>query len=254
VNSPVGTGFLVRIPHLHDDKATLVLVTARHMFDPEWAHCPGKRNPTVLYARVNSIPGSAENVRYIRLTLSDGGRPAWFKHRRDDIDAAVILFPATDEDLTKSDFRFLPAWRLPTKEELGKLSIGDDIVSAGMLIDLRRTTKNYPVFKFGKVSNILGEDIAIGCGGPVFNIEAWLIAVNLVPGNSGSPIFYYPPFGENADVRSSGLDRLVLLGIQSASVVTSDVAYMTPATYVFDIIEDMKLRDADLYRGKKITK
>ena len=123
-----------------------------------------------------------------------------------------------------------------------------------MLIDLRRTTKNYPVFNFGKVSNILGENIEISCGGAAVSIEAWLIAANLVPGNSGSPMFYYPPFGENADISSPGLDRLVLLGVQSASVVTSDVAYMTPATYVFDIIEDMKLPDADLYRGKKATK
>jgi hypothetical protein len=255
VNNPVGTGFLMRVPHLHDDKLTLLLVTARHMFDPEWVHCPGKRNPALLFARVNAVePTSPEKVKYIRVPLSKDGKSTWFKHRRDDIDAAVMTFPINDEDLLKSDIRFLPVWRLPTKEELGRISIGDDIVSAGMLVDLRRTTKNYPIFKFGKVSNILEEDIQTGCGGEPVNIVAWVIAANLVSGNSGSPIFYYPPFGENADITSPGLDRLVLLGIQSSSVVTSDVAYMTPATFLVDIIEEMKLPDVDLYLGKKTAK
>ena len=127
------------------------------------------------------------------------------------------------------NFRALPAWRLPTDEELSKISIGDDIVSAGMLLELRNTQKNYPVFKFGKISNILKEDIQTGCGGPQFPVRAWLIAANLVPGNSGSPIFYYPPFGENGDISSPGLQRMVLIGVQSSSALPSDVAFMTQA-------------------------
>jgi hypothetical protein len=47
---------------------------------------------------------------------------------------------------------------------------------------------------------------------------------------------YNPPFGENADISNHGLDRLVLLGVQSSSVVASGAAYMTPATFIFDIV------------------
>jgi hypothetical protein len=226
-------------------------VTARHIFDPERVHCRDTANPTTLFARVNRISGSTEPVRYVKISLKADGNQLWFKHERDDLDAAVIQFPVTVADIETLDIRFVPLWRLPTKEELGKISIGDDVVSAGMLVDLRRTAKNYPVLKFGKVSNILGEDIQTSCGGLPVNIEAWLIAANLVPGNSGSPIFYYPPFGENGDIKSPGLDRLVLLGVQSSSTVASDLAYMTPATYIFEIVKNMKIPDADLYLGKK---
>ena len=256
INTAIGTAFLIRVPHLHDDKATLLLATARHLLDPEWVHCPGQHNPEILFARVNARKGgTGEKVRYIKLVLSNQSKRMWAKHRRNDIDAAVIVFPAKDDDLLKSDISFLPMWRLPTDGELAKVSVGDDIVSAGMLVELGRTSRNYPVFKFGKVSNILEEDIHTSCErGEGVNVNAWLIAANLVPGNSGSPVFYYPPFGEHGDIGSPGLDRLVLLGIQSSSSVPSDVAFMTPATYLSEIIEDMKLPDANLYLGKKTAK
>ncbi len=251
-NTPIGTGFLIRVPHLNDQDVTLLLVTARHIVDPEWAHCPAAHNPMLIYARVNAVStDSTEKVRYIRIPLSSDAKPTWFRHKDEDVDAAVVIFPVTEDDLSKSDFRALPASRLPTDEELSKLSIGDDIVSAGMLLNLRAMQRNYPVFKFGKISSILREDAQTVCGdGAPFDIKAWLIAANLVPGNSGSPILYYPPFGENGDISSPGLQRLVLIGVQSSSVAASDVAFMTPANYVFDIIQSINIRDADLYRGK----
>jgi len=120
-----------------------------------------------------------------------------------------------------------------------------------MLVELKGTQRNYPVFKFGKISNIPGEDLQTECdGGVPIEIKAWLIAANLVPGNSGSPILYYPPFGENSDISSPGIQRVVLIGVQSSSAVSSDVAYMTPANYVFEIVEGMNIKNADLYRGK----
>jgi hypothetical protein len=252
-STPLGTGFLMRIPDSSRLGFTIILVTARHIVDPEWVHCPNTVNPEVMFARINGIdPAGVEKVRYVQLFLLNHGQPTWFKHTRDDIDAAVLLFPATDEDLRKGDFRALPVWRLPTDEELSKLSIGDDIVSAGMLLELRGMQRNYPVFKFGKISNIPGEDIQTSCAGaPPIAIKAWLIAANLIPGNSGSPILYYPPFGENSDISSPGLQRMVLIGIQSSSAVSSDVAYMTPANYVFEITQGMNIKGADLYRGKE---
>jgi len=251
LSGPFGTGFLIRIPHLSDEDVTLLLVTARHIVDPEWVHCPATHNPTVIYARVNAASAdSGEKVRYILVPLYSNDKPMWSKHTRDDVDAAVVPFPASDDDTRKSDFRALPVWRLPTNEELGMLSIGDDILSAGMLVNLKNTLRNYPVFKFGKISNIPEEDMETACGGPAREINAWLVAANLVPGNSGSPVFYYPPFGENGDITNPGLQRMVLVGVQSSSAMASDVAFVTPANYVFDIIKDMNLKDADLYRGK----
>src|ERR1035441_6122781 len=203
VTAPIGTGFLVRVPHLNDQGVTLLLVTARHIVDPEWLHCPVGHNPTLIYARVNTVSvDRSEKVRYIRVPLLNDDESTWFKHTNDDVDAAVVVFPASEEDLKESDFRALPVWRLPTDEELSSLSIGDDIVSAGMLVQLHDTQRNYPVFKFGTISNILKEDVRTTCGRAPREISAWLIAANLVPGNSGSPIIYYPPFGEGGDISS----------------------------------------------------
>jgi len=210
-----------------------------------------QHNPVLIFVRENTVgTGNPEKVRYIPVPLGNNGNSTWSKHHDDHVDAAVVALPLTENDSRTLDFRALPFWRLPTDEELQTISIGDDIVSAGVLLELRDTQKNYPVFKFGKISNIPSEDVPTGCGGVQMKVKAWLIAANLVPGNSGSPILYYPPFGENSDISSAGLQRIVLVGIQSSSVVPSDVAFMTPANYIFDIVRSMNVRNADLYRGK----
>jgi hypothetical protein len=195
-----------------------------------------------------------EKVRYFRVPLLKLGQRTWFKHTRDDIDAAVLWFPATDEDIQKSDLRALPISRLPTDDKLNQFSIGDDVVSAGMLVEPRGTRRNYSVFKFGKISNIPGENLQTSCrtGQPI-EIKAWLIAANLVPGNSGSPILYYHRLSEGSAVSfmmNIELLRLVLIGVQSSSAVSSDVAFMAPANCVFEIVQGVNIKDADLYRGK----
>src|ERR1700687_5169647 len=55
--APVGTGFLIRVPHLSDQDVTVLLATARHIFDPLWAHCAVQRNPAVVFVRINTTDG-----------------------------------------------------------------------------------------------------------------------------------------------------------------------------------------------------
>jgi hypothetical protein len=77
-------------------------------------------------------------------------------------------------------------------------------------------------------------------------MKVWFVAANLAPGNSGSPIYYVPPgFGGLQIVNQ----RPLFLGIQSVSFVLYDVAGMTPAQYVYTMIEKMKLPDSDLRRN-----
>ena len=53
-NAPRGTGFFVQVPLVSDPKqAYKMLVTARHVVDPEWAHCAAT-NPTKLFLRLNT--------------------------------------------------------------------------------------------------------------------------------------------------------------------------------------------------------
>ena len=84
-NAPLGTGLLMRVPDSSRLGFTVILVTARHIVDPEWVHCPNTVNPEVIFARVNGIdPSGAEKVRYIRLSLVNHGQRTWSKHTRDD--------------------------------------------------------------------------------------------------------------------------------------------------------------------------
>jgi hypothetical protein len=132
----------------------------------------------------------------------------------------------------------------PTPEELKIFRAGDEIVSAGLLQGASGKKRNYPMFKFGHISSIPEESAdPPNCGqGPAsHNLKVWFIAASLVPGNSGSPLYYVPP-------RFSA-KRALFLGVQSMSYLGWDVAGMTPAQYVYEIIEKMKLPDADLRRN-----
>ena len=187
---PVGTGFLVEVPLASDPKhAYRVLVTARHVFDPEWAGC-SQNDPDVIYARLNkksyNPESDATGVDFVRLELTSEGNPLWRHHKDAHIDAAVLLLKIS---LDAFDTASIPIALVPTEQELSSQSIGDPIMSAGLMPALARSRRNYPIFKFGQISNIPHEDIETSCAPdrPKFLVKVWLVAANLVPGNSGSP-------------------------------------------------------------------
>jgi hypothetical protein len=131
----------------------------------------------------------------------------------------------------------------PTAEELKTFKAGDDVLSAGLLAGASGKKRNYPIFKFGHISSIPEESVDARLCGPSSqprSLKEWLVAASLVQGNSGSPIYFEPPI-------YSGI-RPVLLGIQSTSFSGWEVAGMTPVQYLYEIIERMKLPDADLTR------
>jgi len=91
-------------------------------------------------------------------------------------------------------------------------------------------------------------------------VRVWYIAANLINGNSGSPIFYAPPFFADR------VKRGVLIGLQSSSLIAlsnqagnnvlepADIAGMTPVEDVFKIIEQHSSPAVDLYRGDETLK
>jgi hypothetical protein len=248
---PIGTGFWVQVPVRSDPKrAYQFLVTARHMVDPAWAKCE-QPNPSVMYARVNKKNYNPEaketGVEFVRLNLIDKGKSLWEHSTDDHIDAAVLPITA---DINAFDVGSIPISIFPTPQELGAQSIGDPIMSAGLMPGLTGTKRNLPIFKFGQISNIPQEDIETACSfaRPPFLVKVWLIAANLVPGNSGSPMFHVPLGGSGV---SFGGTRPMLLGIQSISFLGADVAGMTPISFVYEIFATMKLNDANLDRGPK---
>jgi len=243
------TAFLIEIPLKSEPKKFYyALVTARHVVDPVWA-CEGAINPTILYARVNKKkfdPDHDESgVEYIRVALREGNRRVWAVHQNETVDAAVI--PIDSDKFLVHDVATIRISDFGTPDEIKSVGIGDDVVSAGLVPGFSGQKRNYPFFKFGKVSNIPEEPTMMPCrSGPARPRTFWYLAATLIGGNSGSPIFLLPP--GNAIMRY-GDTRPFLLGLQSISVPAGEIAGMTPAQYIYEIIEQLHLPDANLSRG-----
>jgi hypothetical protein len=257
LESEGGTGFLIDIPTKEDPAIGFwAIVTARHIVDPEWAGCPW-RNPPILHARVNikdyKAASSGVGTSELPLDLLSAGKPIWFSHSNDQVDVAVI--PLSSEgikELQKNDVNALAINILAAKEELEKfqVGIGDGIASAGLVPALFDLKRNYPAFKFGKISNVPDEPLKLTCepGSVPKNRLAWLIAGNFVPGNSGSPVFLLPlDFNLTGGLQYVG-PRIALIGLLSGSIDGADLGEMVPAEYIFDIIKD-HYPTMDLYRG-----
>jgi hypothetical protein len=248
---PLGTGFLVRVPLLSDpNSGYLVLVTARHMVDPAWDHCPDSQ-PQVIYLRFNKKqydPTKDESgVNFGFIPLVTNGVPTWTRPQEDDADVAVILLD-TKTMVEAADIGAIPVSDFATDEEAKQRITTDQVLSDGLLSAFPGVKRNYPVFKFGYISTKPDEPVPSQCvrDGATRLMQLWLLSINLIPGNSGSPIFYTP---EGANGVSFGGGRTTLIGLQSTSFMGADVSGMTPVKYIYEGIESLKLKDADLYRG-----
>ena len=248
---PIGTGFLVSVPTLNGKRSYLFLVTARHIVEPQWDYCP-LANPSRIYARLNlssfDAQTGATGVGYEKIDLIRDGHRRFFINKDEMVDAAVVLLDPQPFDSGKYSSLFLPIGIFATQDEVKKIGIGEPVASAGLIPGRSGERRNYPFFKFGQVSNIPEEPIWTGCepGMPELRLSrVWFIAINLIPGTSGSPVFYVPP-GSGGVLIGTSIDRPVLLGVQSNSIVSADIAGMTPVHYLFEIFQELGLQDADL--------
>ena len=235
-DKPVGTGFLVEVPLQSSPlRAYKLLVTARDIVEPQWALCQAP-NPRLIYARLNkkdySPTKDAEGVGYVQLTVTQDGRSLWVVHDDPQVDVAVTLL--VPQNFEAYDLSAVPVSLLATSAELHGITEGDLVVSAGLIpsASAQQTHAHHL------------EHWALG--GPTQPRKLWLVAANLVPGNSGSPVFEVPA-GAGGIVLGGG--RAILLGLQSMSFLLADVAGMTSAQYIFDVVQKLNLKDADLYRG-----
>ena len=215
------------------------------MVDPTWLGCPA---PTPhLAARFNKKafkPGTdaTGTVDY------DLRGQTWIATDDPTVDIAYTLLDGKKIDALMVDNLPLRLEVLPTATEVAVVGIGDSVYSAGLLEHASGVKRNYPIFKFGNVSNILDEELPVGsgCAAPPKLMTEWLIAASLVPGNSGSPIVFNPSPNQGG--------RPFILGVQSMSfgvqfptfVGTSDVAGMAPITPLLESIRQLHLDGADL--------
>jgi hypothetical protein len=210
-----------------------------------------------VYVRLNlkvyDPARDSTGVAYVKITLREpNGSLDYAVPGDDQVDSAVIPLKASDFSDTLYDLAPVSLEAFATDDELGKLGTGDDILSAGLVPGAQGAKRNYPVFKFGKISDTRPEPFVTACGPgmPARPEKVWFISMNMFPGASGSAIFYAPP-GSAGLQFGAPVMRPVLIGIQSSSLFDADVAAMTSIGLAFQMIESLHLPNADLRRGPK---
>lgn len=256
-SSPTATGFLVAVPKKENPtEGHILLITARHVVKPQWA-CPSEENPSRIFLRLNKRhfdPSTdSEGVGYVSIDLTRRDHRRVFVPDDERVDVAVVLLSRNDIDLNEYAVKALPLTHFGLDEEVEQLGIGDDVVSAGLIPAFPGAKRNYPFFKFGKISNIPNEPTAVPCHppDPPRLVKVWFVAASLVEGNSGSPIFYVPAGAGGVQL---GGGRPLLLGVQSLSLGGVYVAGMTRVAFLFEVIRSMNLQDADLHRGPVVAR
>jgi hypothetical protein len=248
----VATGFLVLVPNRGGENTYPLLVTARHVVDPVWAGCEVS-NPTRLYIRVNNMHfdrnSNSPGVSYLPVDLTANGSATWLKSDDESVDVAVLKAP---RELLSGDYdiKFLNFRNFGKPDEIAKIGIGSQTTSAGLVPGLEGTRRNNPIFHFGRVASIPDETIGFKCrpDSQPRPLRVWWLATTLVPGTSGSPIFFDPLFPPGADV-TAGEPRGMIIGLQSLALNGADLAGMTPAKYIMEVISQSVGTDADLNLG-----
>ncbi len=249
--SEVGTGFLIFVPlKSNPDVGRIFLVTARHVIDPQWA-CSPVSAPQVAFLRVNKKnfnPDKDENgTDSGPLPLLENGKKTWFSHPDDRVDLAVFpIAPALVSDFDQIAINYRD---FGTSEEIKNIvTVGADIISAGLVPELIGEKRNYPAFQFGRISFIPDTPLRFPCATQPFRTAfLWYAAATFSPGNSGSPVFYVP---EGNNVMSFGGQRPMVIGVVSTTILTKNVSGLVPIRYLDEILSE-SFPDLDLSRTKK---
>lgn len=231
-----GTGFLLSIPTKSDPKkGYLLLVTARHIADPNWLGCPDLHYTLTVILNKKKFDPKTDESGIIGVPIIIGN---WMFPDDDSVDIAMVpINGQAFQSLDVANTSILVS-QLPSDDELKKVDSGWQVVSAGLIAGASGTKRNYPIFKFGYISSIPEEKVPVAsCAGSKFE-TVWMVAASLVPGNSGSPIIYAPPPYAGT--------RAFLLGVQSSSFLGYDIAGMAPVRYLIDMLRKLGFPDADL--------
>lgn len=162
----------------------------------------------------------------------------------------AVLNPPAELVSGEYDVRGLNFRNFGKPEEIAKLGVGSQTTSTGLVPGLEGEKRNNPIFHFGKIASIPDEMVPTRCipHSTPRSLRVWLIATTLVPGTSGSLIYFDPLFPPGADV-TAGEPRAMLIGLQSVSVAGADLAGMTPGSFIADVASRSLPDDADLSLG-----
>lgn len=231
----IGTGFVLVAPEPHIGVARY-LVTARHVVDPQWAHCAVK-NPQSITVRFNRIDGGAG---YETISL-DGHRGPIFRTSQDDL-ADLALIPINEATVRHlKDYRLAETAfnALPSESELGTLHKEQQIVTVGVSSPELAGLRDSPVSAPGVMAtDVSGAEMAVRCTAqsPLKSIHMWLINASVELGISGAPVYA---------AMARGQDRVttpVLVGVQTVVWPDRGQAGVTPVAALRALVQQQQAR------------
>ena len=252
--APSATGFIVSIPSKKNPaRHMLILVTSRHVFDPEWAKCSGN-NPKQIFIRMNRRnPGSSINagVGYEPITLVEDGRNRYVVPHDESIDVSGILLKKDSIRFDNYDVQFVNMSLLATDEEVKSLKVDSAIITAGLLptIEAGSQEHNDPAVERGFITDKTSNKVVNAhCDSDLTKkISVWLIRPALDQGFSGAPIF--APMVRS--FRGTPTRGPVLIGLQSMRLGKNDPGGMTLVNSLVQVMTEIAKPwpDANLSRG-----
>jgi hypothetical protein len=252
---PAAAAFVLSVPSLDHRSRVRFLVTARHVVDPEWAHCPGK-NPTSIGIRLNRWSGGAG---YERILLEVNHIRQFSTPVDETADIAVIrLDERVVQDIESYKFMDTPFRLLPTESELVSITrdgqiddahpVSRPIVTASMNAQAFSEEAIYPVSDTGMLTSTANEPVEIQCdpqSDPAL-LRIWTIAASGSGEVIGAPVY-------TTMLRGAGkIETPVLVGVQSIARPGRNAAGIAPADALSQLIQEVLRRSGqpmDFSRG-----
>jgi hypothetical protein len=187
VTVPQATAFFVVDRNIQRPHPIWV-VTGRHCIQE--ARADGRP----FFLRVNTNDGTLD----IPMTPDN-----W--HESDKADVAVALWEAHVgavltavplDQFVSSDYRYYGSNEFPQVRELGgqAVHVGHEVFFVGLFTQHAGKSRNLPVARFGHVSRLPLESIAVKRrDGSIEHIDGYLAEARSWGGHSGSPVFWYYP-------------------------------------------------------------
>ena len=249
-----GTGFFVSVRGTTDHTLLhIYLVTAKHVIE-------NSRKYDGLHMRYTDMQSRQPVDREIV--------GEWRFHPDPSVDLAVLPFTtfrdAGDNPLhIPRPLAFDSSFLTPEKRKIFGVGVGDELSIVGLFKDRPGTSKNIPIVRTGNIAAMPDEPIYDPKRKEYF--EAYLAEVRSFRGLSGSPVFVSLAAGREDDGVLNERGYLLLIGVirghfeatQRARRALSEeeldlmalntgVAYVTPVTYLAEVLASNPLADERL--------
>lgn len=174
--TPIGTAFFLAV--VEGDDISTYLITCKHVVLP---YMTGKGS---LYVRLDRT--DTQNIHYLTLPKQES---QWLFHSDPAVDLAIL--PMTGDGAMATWAAYDANETLFTEARMQgyrfKPAAGADVTFIGMFRPYHGTTRNVPIFRFGKIALVTDDPLP----GQYGDSQQYVLECQAYPGNSGAPLFIH---------------------------------------------------------------